>query len=246
MYAARWMLLSMIPNNISTRYNNSGPGVVQTGTEAGDSCELESVVGPAGYVEGDESEREGDGWEEIDVALGYVVSWRDGRVLSEDEIRRIYVKTSNRFQIMEDTTDHEDDTRDERIFMGDSIIRKTDGTVCGKKTKTTTVCLPGARVEDVRCWVQVRGGGGSILVHVGTNDAWSERRVKLSVNVHALLLAISKFSGRNSQCGYYIAVRISAEGGNHCQNLCRHECALIIDGALSPCWSFAQYDRYID
>ena len=25
-----------------------------------------------------------------------------------------------------------------------------DGTVCSKKTKTTTVCLPGARVEDVR------------------------------------------------------------------------------------------------
>ena len=130
-----------------------------------------SVVGPAGDVEGDESEREGDGWEEIDVALGYVVSWRDGRALSEDEIRRIYVKTSNRFQIMEDTTDHEDDTRDERIFMGDSIIRKTDGTVCGKKTKTTTVCLPGARVEDVRCWVQVRGGG----VYPGT--CRDERRV---------------------------------------------------------------------
>ena len=33
--------------------------------------------------------------------------------------------------------------------MGDSTILKIDGTVCGKKTKTTTVCFPGARVQDV-------------------------------------------------------------------------------------------------
>ena len=62
--------------------------------------------------------------------------------------------------------------------MEDSIIRKIDGTVCGKKTKTTTtttVCVPGAGVEDVRKRVgKVMGPGkgmGSTLVHVGTNGA---------------------------------------------------------------------------
>ena len=63
----------------------------------------------------------------------------------------------------------------EVIYMGDSIVRKIDRTVCrGRKEKTTTVCLPGARVDDVRKRVgQVMGPGtgGSICVHVETNDA---------------------------------------------------------------------------
>ena len=90
----------------------------------GDSGELVSVVGPAGDVderdEGEVSDEEDDGWAEIDVALGYVVNGKDVRVMSEAEIRRICVRTSNRFQILEDMSDDEDD---ERIFMGDSIIR---------------------------------------------------------------------------------------------------------------------------
>ena len=61
---------------------DSGPGIVQTGTTTEDSGELESVVGPERDVEerdeGDESEEEDDGSEEIDVALGYAVSGRDG------------------------------------------------------------------------------------------------------------------------------------------------------------------------
>ena len=56
----------------------SGSGEVQTGTETGDSGDLGSIIGPAGGVEesdeGDETEEEDDGWEEIDVAIGYVVS----------------------------------------------------------------------------------------------------------------------------------------------------------------------------
>ena len=85
--------------------------------------------------EGEVSDKEDDGCEEIDVELGYVVSGRDVRVMSEDEIRRICVRTSNRFQILEDMGNDEDDTtRDERIFMGDSIIWKIDGMVCSKKT----------------------------------------------------------------------------------------------------------------
>ena len=62
-------------------------------------------------------------------AQGYVVSGKDGRVLSEHEIRRICVRTSNRFRILENMGEDDDDdtTSDERIFMGDSIIRKIDG-----------------------------------------------------------------------------------------------------------------------
>ena len=142
------------------------PRVVQTRTETGDSGELGSVVGPVEErdEEEEESEEEDDGWEEIDVEQGYVVSGRDGRVLYEEEIRRICVRTSNRFQILEDMGDDEDDTtKDEMIFMRDSIIRKIDGRCA--KTKTTTVYLPGARVEDVRKRVGKmmgpdKGGGG--------------------------------------------------------------------------------------
>ena len=46
--------------------------------------------------------------------------------------------------------------------------------MCGKKTKTTTVCLPGAGVEDVRQRVGTVMGpvtGGYVLVHVGANEA---------------------------------------------------------------------------
>ena len=57
-------------------------------------------------------------------------------------------------------------------------MRKIDRTVCrGRKEKTTAVCLPSARVDDVRKRVgQVMGpgtrgrGGGSICVHVGMNE----------------------------------------------------------------------------
>ena len=65
----------------------------------------------------------------------------------------------NRFQIMEyKGVDEDDTTMDEGIFMGDSIIWKFDGTMCGKKTKTTTVCLPGAGVRKRVGRVQVRRG----------------------------------------------------------------------------------------
>ena len=56
--------------------------------------------------------------------------------------------------------------------MGDSILRKTDRTL--SKGEDVVVCLPGARIEHVTEWVEnVLGHGqvGSILVHVGTNNA---------------------------------------------------------------------------
>ena len=54
--------------------------------------------------------------------------------------------------------------------MGDSILRKTDRTL--SKGEDVVVCLPGARIEHVTERVEnVLPKGGSILVHVGTNNA---------------------------------------------------------------------------
>ena len=57
------------------------------------------------------------------------------------------------------------------IYVGDSIIRKTDTRL--SKGEDVVVCLPGARIEHVTERVEKivgRGNGGTILVHVGTNN----------------------------------------------------------------------------
>ena len=59
--------------------------------------------------------------------------------------------------------------------MGDSIVTKTDSTL--NKDEDIVVCLPGARIEHVTERVQRimgRGNGGTILVHIGTNNADKE------------------------------------------------------------------------
>ena len=56
--------------------------------------------------------------------------------------------------------------------MGDSIVRKKDAIL--NKGEDVVVCLPGARIEHVTERVEKimgRGKGGTILVHVGTNNA---------------------------------------------------------------------------
>ena len=61
------------------------------------------------------------------------------------------------------------------IYVGDSIVRKTDGSL--SKGKDVVVCLPGAIIEHVTERVKKimgRGNGGSIVVHVGTNNADKE------------------------------------------------------------------------
>ena len=65
--------------------------------------------------------------------------------------------------------------RTSTIYVGDSIVRKTDTRLC--KGKDVVVCLPGARIEHVTVRVEKtmgRGKGGTILVHVGTNNADKE------------------------------------------------------------------------
>ena len=65
--------------------------------------------------------------------------------------------------------------RKSRIFVGDSIVRKTDTRL--SKEEDVVVCLPGARIEHVTERVEKimgRGKGGTILVHIGTNNADNE------------------------------------------------------------------------
>ena len=62
--------------------------------------------------------------------------------------------------------------RNSNIYVGDSTVRKTDCTL--NKDEDIVVCFPGARIEHVAERVQRimgRGHGGTILVHIGTNNA---------------------------------------------------------------------------
>ena len=65
--------------------------------------------------------------------------------------------------------------RNATTYVGYSIVRKMD--VRLSKGEDVVVCLPGARIEHVTERVEKimgRGKGGTILVHVGTNNADKE------------------------------------------------------------------------
>ena len=62
-----------------------------------------------------------------------------------------------------------------RVFVGDSIVRKTDRIL--NKGEDVVVCLPGAKIEAITERVKNivgSGKGGSVLVHVGTNNVERE------------------------------------------------------------------------
>ena len=58
-----------------------------------------------------------------------------------------------------------------RVFVGDSIVRKTDRVL--NKGDDVVVCLPGAKIERVENIVGL-GKGGSVLINVGTNNVERE------------------------------------------------------------------------
>ena len=65
--------------------------------------------------------------------------------------------------------------RNSRIYVGGSIVRETDTRL--SRGEDVVVCLLGARIEHVTEIVEQimgRGYGGSILVHVGTNNTDKE------------------------------------------------------------------------
>ena len=62
-----------------------------------------------------------------------------------------------------------------RVFVGDSIVRKTDRVL--NKGEDVVVCLPGAKIEAITERVENivgLGKDGSVLVHVGTNNVERE------------------------------------------------------------------------
>ena len=66
-----------------------------------------------------------------------------------------------------------------RVFVGDSIVRKTDRVL--NKGDDVVVCLPGAKIEAITERVEnIVGSGkdGSVLVHVWTNNLEREAIVR--------------------------------------------------------------------
>ena len=66
------------------------------------------------------------------------------------------------------------------VFVGDSIVRKTDRVL--NKGDDVVVCLPGAKIEALTERVENivgSGKGGSVLVHVGTNNVEKEGTIAI-------------------------------------------------------------------
>ena len=60
-----------------------------------------------------------------------------------------------------------------RVFVGDSIVRKTDRVL--NKGDDVVVCLPGTKIGAITERVETSSGkGGSVLAHVGTNNVERE------------------------------------------------------------------------
>ena len=82
--------------------------------------------------------------------------------------------------------------RNSTIYVGDSIVRKT---VRLSKGMDVVVCLPGARIEHVTERVEKimgRGNGGSILVHIGTNNTDKEGTTAIVEKYRNLLRKMKK------------------------------------------------------
>ena len=62
-----------------------------------------------------------------------------------------------------------------RVFVGDLIVRKTDRFL--NKGDDVAVCLPGVKIEAITDRIENivgSGKGGSVLVHIGTNNVERE------------------------------------------------------------------------
>ena len=78
--------------------------------------------------------------------------------------------------------------RNTAIYVGDSIIRKTDSRL--SKREDVVVRLPEARIEHVTERVRKimgRGNGGTIVVHVGTNNTDKEAATAIVEKYRKLL-----------------------------------------------------------
>ena len=81
--------------------------------------------------------------------------------------------------------------RNSKIYVGYSIVRKTYTKL--SKGKDVVVCLPGERIEHVTERVEkIMGNGGSILVHIGTNNTDKEGTTAIVDKYRNLLKKMKK------------------------------------------------------
>ena len=125
--------------------------------------------------------------------------------------------------------------RNSRIYVGDTIVRKTDTIL--SRGEDVVVCLPGARIEHVTERVEQimgRGYGGSILVHVGTNNTDKEgttaiveknrnllKKTKQARAGQIILSGILPVFGNRIQGGYRNSKRMAVNG--MVKRLCKKE-----------------------
>ena len=105
--------------------------------------------------------------------------------------------------------------RNTTIYVGDSIIRKTDSRL--SKGEDVVVCLPGARIEHVTERVEKimgRRNGGTILVQVGTNNTDKEGTTAIVEKYRKLLKNI-----KQARLGQIILSGILPVCGNRIQEL---------------------------
>ena len=80
------------------------------------------------------------------------------------------------------------DSTGTRRYVGYSIVRRIDSTL--NKDEDIVVCLPGARIEHVTAIVQRimgRVNGGTLLVHIGTNNTDKEGKTAIVKKYRNLL-----------------------------------------------------------
>ena len=80
-----------------------------------------------------------------------------------------------------------------RVFVGDSIVRKTDRVL--KREDDVVICLPGAKIEPITERVENivgSGKGGSVLVHVGTNNVEREGTTAIVRKYRKLLRSLKQ------------------------------------------------------
>ena len=118
--------------------------------------------------------------------------------------------------------------RNSTIYVGDSIVRKTDSTL--NRDEDIVVCLPGARIEHVTERVQQimgRGNGGTLLVHIGTNNADTEGTTAI-VEKYRNLLKKTK----QARVGQIILLGMLPVFGNRIQGY-RHSKRMAVNGMYS-------------
>ena len=106
-----------------------------------------------------------------------------------------------------------------RVFVRESIIRKTDRVL--NKGDDVVVCLPGAKIEGITEMVENivgSGKGGSVLVHVGTNNI--EREGKTAIVRKYINLVRTLKQTRVEQVILSGILSVTGRRGHRCRN-CR-------------------------